>query len=88
MNFFVFYTLFITLSCMKIFEKKQKFDISFHITEKNETETTKRRQKSVPDPYVLTISGLSNVSCMSEGPRKYTNTIRLQGKYLPKNGTH
>ena len=81
-------TLFASLSCMNIFEKKQTFDILFHTKEKNETETPKRLQRAVPDPSVLTTSDLSDVRCMSEGPRKYTNTIRLQGKYLPKNGTH
>ena len=60
----------------------------FHIIEQNITETTKSLQRAVPDPYALSTSDLSNVRCMSEGPRKYTNTIRVQGKYLPKNGTH
>ena len=79
--------LFANLSCLNIFEKKQTFDILFHITEQNKTETTTILQKPVPDPSVLKPSDLSNVRCMSEGPRKYTNTLRLQGKYLPKNGT-
>ena len=88
MRLFAFCTLFATLSCMKIHEKKQTFDILFHIIEQNITETTKSLQRAVPDPYALSTSDLSNVRCMSEGPRKYTNTIRVQGKYLPKNGTH
>nr|XP_022313815.1 uncharacterized protein LOC111118564 isoform X2 [Crassostrea virginica] len=58
----------------------------FPHSQKNATETPQRLQKPVPDPSVLTTSDLSNVRCMSEGPRKYTNTIRLQGKYLSKNG--
>ncbi|XP_078331398.1 uncharacterized protein LOC111118564 isoform X2 [Crassostrea virginica] len=58
----------------------------FKHSQQNETETPKRLQKPVPDPYVLSTSDLSNVRCMSEGPRKYTNTIRVQGKNLTKNG--
>nr|XP_022306455.1 uncharacterized protein LOC111112884 [Crassostrea virginica] len=51
-----------------------------------QSKTTGAQQKPVPDPLVLSTADLSNVRCISDGPHSYTNTIRLQGKYLPKNG--
>nr|XP_022296686.1 uncharacterized protein LOC111106337 [Crassostrea virginica] len=51
-----------------------------------QNETTEKQQRLIPDPSVISTSDLSNVRCISDGPYKYTNTIRLHGKYLPQNG--
>ncbi|XP_022295415.2 uncharacterized protein LOC111105418 [Crassostrea virginica] len=40
---------------------------------------------SVPDPFALSISDEGKVSCVSDGPQRFTNTIRLQGEHLSAN---
>ncbi|XP_078331399.1 uncharacterized protein LOC111133179 isoform X1 [Crassostrea virginica] len=51
-----------------------------------QNETTERQIRPVPDPSVISTSDLRKARCISDGPYKYTNTIRLHGKYLPQNG--
>lgn len=70
---------------LHLWSTKEAYSISF-IVDNYQSKTTEEQQRPVPDPSVLSTADLSNVRCISDGPHSYTNTIRLQGKYLPKNG--
>lgn len=40
----------------------------------------------IPDPYAMTILDIKNLRCIDGGGIKMSNTIKVQGELLPKNG--
>lgn len=45
------------------------------------------RSFQIPNPYAMTISDVTNLRCIDGGGIKMSNTIKLLGNLLPKNGT-
>lgn len=66
---------------------EQSFEPGFFLIIKAKTHVDRvKRPFQIPDPYAMTISDVTNLRCINSGGIKMSNTIKLHGNLLPKNG--